>query len=241
MKTINKGSLLLFFIIILLYPILIFGQNSGSGEKGMRTIYLIRHGQYDHDNEKDEYTGRELVPLGIAQTKLLAERLKSMPVEFNSLISSKMMRARQTAIIINQYFPELEHIENGLINECTPPTWREDIMAATDPAEVTECVENLEKAFDELFIPSPDSEGRHDIFVCHGNVIRYFVTKVLNVDTKAWLKMSIANCSLTIIRIMPDGRMGLDTFSDYGHVPESMRTFTGGDDKRKELVVPTVK
>jgi len=64
---------------------------------------------------------------------------------------------------------------------------------------------------------------------------------VLKVDTMAWLQMSITNCSLTIIRIKPDGTMKLDTFSDYGHIPENMRTFTGGDNESKELVIPSSK
>jgi hypothetical protein len=32
--------------------------------------------------------------------------------------------------------------------------------------------------------------------------------------------------------------MKLDAFGDYGHIPENMRTFTGGDDEAKELVIP---
>ena len=114
-------------------------------------------------------------------------------------------------------------------------------MAGVDTTERDKCVENLEKAFKKYFIPSPDLDDRNDIIVCHGNVIRYFVTKVLKVDPMSWLQMSIANCSLTIIRIKPDGAMTLDTFSDYGHIPENMRTFTGGKNKTKELIVPSLK
>jgi hypothetical protein len=32
--------------------------------------------------------------------------------------------------------------------------------------------------------------------------------------------------------------MKLDAFSDYGHIPENLRTFTGGKNDEKELVVP---
>ena len=101
--------------------------------------------------------------------------------------------------------------------------------------------ENIEQAFNKYFVPSPDENYRHDLIVCHGNVMRYLVTKVLNVETMSWLQMSITNCSLTIIRIMPDGKMKLDTFSDYGHIPENMRTYTGGDNESKALVVPSSK
>ena len=53
--------------------------------------------------------------------------------------------------------------------------------------------------------------------------------------------MSITNCSLTIVRVKADGTMKLDTFSDYGHIPENMRTFTGGNNKSKELLIPVDK
>jgi len=216
-------------------------QNSDSNKNGTKTIYLIRHGDYNQTEEQDEFVGNELTPLGIAQARLLAARLKAMPVEFTSLTSSTMTRARQTAMILNEDFPELELKQDELICECTPPSWRKDVMAGVDTTEKEQCVKNIEQAFQEYFIPSPDEKDRNDIIVCHGNVIRYLVTKVLIVDTMAWLQMSISNCSLTIVRILPDGSMKLDAFSDYGHIPENMRTFTGGENDMKELVAPSIK
>jgi serine/threonine-protein phosphatase PGAM5 len=205
--------------------------------KGIRTLFLIRHGEYSPQDDKLPDSVNVLTPLGIAQARLVSERLKSMNINFSSLVSSTMTRARQTAEIINQDFPELNLEQSDLIKECTPPSWRKDVMAGVDTTEREECAQNLEKAFQKYFIPSPDDKDRNDIIVCHGNVIRYFVTKVLKVDTKAWLQMSISNCSLTIIRILPNGSMRLDAFSDYGHIPENMRTFTGGKNKPKELLV----
>jgi len=229
------------FLIILVLPFNLYPQNSSENQKGTRTIYLIRHGEYDQADTTDSDIGKKLTPLGIAQARLVSARLKGMPVVFNSLTSSTMTRARETAIVINQDFPKLKLQQLDLIRECTPSTWRKDIMEETDSLELIECKANLENAFQDIFVPSPDSNDRNDIIVCHGNVIRYFVTKVLNVDPMSWLQMSITNCSLTIIRVLPDGTMKLDTFSDYGHIPENMRTFTGGDNEIKELVVPVVK
>lgn len=238
MEKINIKPILIIFLLTISLFGKIYSQNNNSEKKGTRTIYLIRHGHYDEADERDEYTGKGLTPLGIAQARLVSARLEAMPVKFTSLISSTMTRARQTAMIINQEFPELKLKQDALISECTPPTWRKDIMAKTDSTEVSECVENIEKAFQEYFIPSPDENDKNDIIVCHGNVIRYFVTKILKVDTMSWLQMSITNCSLTIVRITPNGSIKLDTFSDYGHIPENMRTFTGGDNEIKELLIP---
>ena len=212
-------------------------QSSENTERGTRTIYLIRHGYYNESDVRDEFTGKGLTPLGIAQARLVSARLKGMPVNFTSLTSSTMTRARETALVINEDFHELQLTQSELICECTPPSWRKDVMAGVDTLHRKECVENLEKAFKEYFIPSPDIIDRNDIIVCHGNVIRYFVTKVLKVDTMAWLQMSIGNCSLTVIRIKPDGTMKLVSFSDVGHIPPNMQTETGGNNNLKELLI----
>jgi len=240
----NNRNFLFLSSLLVIYSLLIsftFSQTVSTNQTGTRTIYLIRHGDYNQTDEQDEFTGNELTSLGIAQARLLSERLKAMPVVFSSITSSTMTRARQTAMIINNEFPELTLKQDSLIAECTPPTWRKDVMAEADSLELVNCTENLERSFKKYFIPSPDENDRNDIIVCHGNVIRYFVTKVLNVDTMSWLQMSITNCSLTIIRIKPDGTMRLDAFSDYGHIPENMRTFTGGENELKELIIPSFK
>ena len=152
-----------------------------------------------------------------------------------------MTRAIQTAEVINNDFPELKIEQSDRIRECTPPLRKKDFMAGIDTTNPEECVQNLEQAFQKYFIPSPNGQDQNDIIVCHGNVIRYFVTKVLNVDTKAWVLMSISNCSLTIVRVFHDVTMKLDTFSDYGHIPENMRTFTGGKNGQKELLIDTIR
>lgn len=209
--------------------------------KGTRTIYLIRHGDYAPQDDSLPDSLNILTPLGIAQARLVSTRLKSMNIDFKSLISSTMTRAMQTSQVIINDFPEILFEQSDLIRECTPPTWREDVMAETKSSDMEECVDNLEQAFQKYFIPSPDDNDRNDIIVCHGNVIRYFVTKVLKVDTMSWLQMSISNCSLTIIRVLPNGNMKLDAFSDYGHIPENMRTFTGGKNKEKDLLIDEEK
>ena len=216
----------------------VFAQENNTKTKGVRTLYLIRHGQYDHDDDRSSDIGKALVPLGIAQSKLVANRLKSLPVKMSSLISSTMTRARQTAMIINQDFPELELQQTRLIRECTPPTWREDIMEGEDPEELKKCTDNLDAAFSKYFIPSPDEEDRYDIIVCHGNVIRYLVTKILKVETMSWLQMTTGNCGLTVVRIKPDGSMKLISFNDMGHIPPNLRTVIGFENKSKELVLP---
>jgi len=203
---------------------------------GVRTVYLIRHGDYDTADERDAEVGKALKPLGVAQARLLAARLRGMPVSFNSLTSSTMTRARQTALVISEEFPGLALESTPTISECTPTTWREDVMADENPDDVAACDARLDKAFTTLFAPTPEAD-RHDLVVCHGNVIRWFVTRALKVDPHAWLGMSIANCSLTVITVKPDGAMKVLSFSDTGHIPPNLETRTTPGTPRS-LAVP---
>ena len=203
---------------------------------GVRTIYLIRHGDYDHQDNRDPDVGKGLVPLGVAQARLVAHRLRSMPVEWTSLHTSTMTRARETAQVVAQELPQVELKTSRLLRECTPATSRQDIMAAETPADLEACKDQLEAAFAAYFTPSPAAD-RHDILVCHGNVIRYLVTRVLKVDSMSWLGMSIGNCSLTVVKILPDGSMKLLSFSDVGHIPPGLQTRTAPGAPR-DLSVP---
>jgi len=192
---------------------------------GVRTVYLIRHGEYDSDDQSDPTVGKALVPLGVAQARLVGARLRGMPVNFTSLHSSTMTRARQTAELIGQEFPKLEIQSSALISECTPPTRRKDVTEGETAEDLLACTRQLEEAFPVYFAPSPDAD-RNDIVVCHGNVIRSFVTMALEVDTEAWLGMSIANCSLTVITVEADGSMKVLSYSDSGHIPPNLTTRT---------------
>ena len=237
MKNLSFKSLLILILSTAGLYVNISAQNVNEEHRGIRSIYLIRHGEYAPQDDDIADTLNNLTPLGIAQARLVSNRLKSMKINFNSLISSTMSRALQTAMVINRDFPEFELQKEDLIRECTPPTWRKDVMSGVDTSHREECVKNLERAFQKYFIPSSDNKDRNDIIVCHGNVIRYFVTKVLKVDTMSWLQMSIGNCSLTIIRIKPDGSMKLVSFNDVGHIPPNMQTETGGNNDLKELLI----
>lgn len=223
---------LLIFLAIILVPRSVYGANDPHEKKpGVRILYLIRHGEYNQKDPRSPFVGKGLVPLGIAQARLVAARLRTYPVKFDSLYSSTMTRAVETAMVINQDFPYLKLKESPLLSECTPPSWR---LKHIDPEEAKECEERLDRAFKKFFIPS-DSGNKNDIIVCHGNVIRYFVTKVLGVDTRSWLNMSIFNCSLTVVKIYYTGRMKLFSYNDVGHIPPNMQTHPGG--KKKPLVL----
>jgi serine/threonine-protein phosphatase PGAM5 len=217
---------LLVFVPLALWFCVPAGAVLPDREEPVRTIILIRHGEYGHDPACDEDVGCGLVALGRQQARLAADRLKAMPVAFTSIQASAMTRARQTGEIIAARFPELELTIHRDIRECTPNTRRADIMAELKPGEAEECEANLALAWERIFVPAV-AANEYDIVVCHGNVIRWFVTRVLEVDPLAWLQMSIANCSFTVVQVRADGSKKLIAFADSGHIPYSMTTYPG--------------
>jgi len=201
-----------------------------------RTIWLVRHGQYDHDDPRDEAVGRGLVPIGVAQARLLGARLRATGIAFDAFDASPLTRARQTAEVLAGDLPGLSPRIVPEIAECTMATRRAEIVADEDPEEMKACAEKIDRFFAARFVPAPDRE-RHELVVCHGNVIRYLVTKALGVDTTAWLEMSVHNASLTVIRVEADGRFKVIAVGDSGHLPPSMLTGATGDPDR-DLEVP---
>ena len=196
-----------------------------------RTIYLVRHGAYVSDPMADPELGPGLTPLGIAQARLLAARMRGMNVRLDSMTSSTMTRARETAAVMHETLSDVPLNQSPQLSECTPP-WESQ---GETPDEQVACAKRLDTAFAERFTPAGGSE-RHDVVVAHGNVIRYLVTKALGVDTRAWTNMSIAHASLTVIRISANGSMVVLAVGDAGHIPPNMQGW--GNDSDPQLVVP---
>ncbi len=201
-----------------------------------RTIVLVRHGHYVPDPSVDEKLGPALSPLGVTQAKLLGARLASMSVDARYV--SPMQRARDTAAvsasdIASAHFASIEDLA-----ECTPPTRRADVMAEGDAESFGKCKAQLDRVFAAYFRPAAGGD-KTDLFVCHGNVIRYLVTRALGVDPDAWLEMSVGHASITRIRVEADGSFKVIAVGDVGHLPANMLTGASGDPERS-LAIPAL-
>jgi serine/threonine-protein phosphatase PGAM5 len=177
-----------------------------------------------------------LTPLGISQARLIAARLSGSGVSFDSMTSSTLLRARETAAVVHETLANVPLGQSPLISECTPPVFEvaEDAVAR----ERAECAKQLDQAFAEFFTVAKGA-GRSDILVAHGNVIRYLVVKALKVDPRAWLGMSVAHASLTVIQVQPDGSMKVLAVGDSGHIPSPLLSW--GDANDRQLVVPATR
>ena len=210
--------------LTVLAPAADHAQRSQSG-RGTRYVYLIRHGFYTPRNDVDDRLGNDLDSLGREQARRIGERLAALPVRIDTLVSSDFMRARQTADIIGKVLEKTPG-RDSLIRECSPGSDRPDLLKYRSDEDTRSCEDQLRAAWTRYMRPSPDADS-HDVLVCHGNVIRWFVTRALGADTRRWANMEIANASITIIQMRSDGSTRLVTFSDAGHLPASLQTWTG--------------
>jgi serine/threonine-protein phosphatase PGAM5 len=199
-----------------------------------RTIYLVRHGAYDLNEKGDEDVAHGLTPLGIAQARLVADRLHGLPVTFTTLTASTMKRAKETAQVVAQSLPQLTLDTTPLLRECLPRTWRTEVIKKVKPEALDAAEAQLNQAFDKFFVPANGAD-QHDILVCHGNVIRYFVTKALGVDTQAWLGFTVAHCSLTVIQVSSKRTFKVLAVGDVGHIPANMQSGTTSADLQLRL------
>ncbi|KAM7311261.1 serine/threonine-protein phosphatase Pgam5, mitochondrial isoform X1 [Ixodes scapularis] len=191
----------------------------------IRHLYLIRHGQYNLKGDSD----RDLIltELGRKQADVTGQRLKQLNVPFSRMVFSTMARATETARIIHGHFEHLplepcELIREGAPIPPEPPSgaWKPEAKVFfTDGARI-------EAGFRKYFYRASPSqaEDSHEIIVCHANVIRYWICRALQFPPEGWLRFSLTNCSISVVSILPSGRVLVRTVGDSGHLPKDMIT-----------------
>ena len=198
---------------------------AGESPQGTRYVCLIRHAIYDRVDSLDEKTANGLNSLGREQAVLIAARLAALPVKADRFVSSDLLRALETAEAIGKAIGRTAE-RDTLLEECTSPSSRPGLDQQNDPADLAACQGAMEAAWAKYFVPSPSSDA-HDILVCHGNVIRWFVNRALGNDVRHWTSLDIGNASLTVIAVRADGTARLVMFSDVGHLPVAKQTWAG--------------
>ncbi len=169
---------------------------------------------------------------------------------------SNMTRAKETADIIAKYLPgHVSRADpDPNLNEGVPcPTVPGRRISASAIKKTDEGHERIEKAFQSYFyraefprgeegkstskvekdaddqdvaIFQPNVQHEFEIIVCHANVLRYFLTRALQIPPEAWLRLCTFNCSLTYITIRPTGTCSCRMLGDIGHLGYDNATFS---------------
>ncbi|XP_071447905.1 serine/threonine-protein phosphatase PGAM5, mitochondrial isoform X3 [Hetaerina americana] len=191
----------------------------------VRNLFLIRHGQYNLCGGNDQE--KCLTELGRKQADLTGQRLKDLNFPFTKLVRSTMFRALETAEIIQKHLPDVPCESSAFIQEGAPippepPVghWR------PEKHQFYEDGARIEAAFRKYFHRAPVSQEKDsfEIYVCHANVIRYFVCRALQFPPEGWLRLSLNNASITWISIRPKGNVVLHMLGDSGHLPPELVT-----------------
>nr|CAB3264804.1 serine/threonine-protein phosphatase PGAM5, mitochondrial-like [Phallusia mammillata] len=203
-------------------------KRSNMKPRGTRNIILIRHGQYNYGKTDQEKT---LTELGKKQAVYTGIRLAELGLDkkLNVVFESTMTRAHETSeLIYRQLNADIPIQKTDLLREGCP--------TFPDPpfkgGEVSlERVERDSSRMDESFEyfmhrADADQDGdSYELFVCHGNLIRYFLCKLLQLPTSAMHRWRLRHCSITWVTIRPSGNVSLRLFGDTGHLPSDKLTF----------------
>lgn len=200
-----------------------------------RKLYLIRHGQYELDKQDDKE--RILTELGRQQAECTGKYLAKLGVKYSDLVISTMTRANETGEIILEQLKgsesdvlteNFEIEKSDMLREGHPihyvpsgTKFKPDSWEFSDGARI-------EAAFRKYFHRahySQESDSK-EIIVCHANVIRYFVCRAIQNAPEGWLRMSLANGSVTEVVLEPNGSVFISGIGEKGHMPVNMITFT---------------
>jgi serine/threonine-protein phosphatase PGAM5 len=188
-----------------------------------RVLYLVRHGQFDTDAESPDGLGGGLTALGRKQARLTAKRLSELPVSV--IYHSDLRRAAETAALLHEALPRAQRRATPWLRECIPavPQAFKQKFSRLPAAQLARDQRQAERAFRQFFRFSR-SGARHELLVCHGNLIRYFVCRVLRVPPAAWGYMDLRQCSVTEV-VLQRGWSRVTMFGDVGHLPKALWTY----------------
>jgi probable phosphoglycerate mutase len=183
----------------------------------IRTLYLVRHGEYDWDHNPGPHKG--LTRLGLRQAQLTARRLRAVPA--TAVYCSDLARAVETAARIAGEFDGIEYRRLRVLRECWLPGGQRLLARRVIQAEA-----RRRDAVFRRFVRPARGQDRHEIIVSHGNLIRYIVARVMTgSDEPHWNRMATLNCAISQVLITATGRATLVSYNDTGHLPPHLVTF----------------
>jgi len=203
-----------------------------------RDIYLVRHGQYMTREREEE--NRVLTELGREQARLTGKWMREMGINPDEFAQSTIIRARQTAELILAEISDLVDstaVQNptdllceGLPYVVEPPTQWSRSFGESYARYLFDDGNRIEAAFRKYIhrgftfqsFFSADvrqSSPKVAVIVCHGNVIRYFVMRAMQVDPSAWLRITLHHGSVTKMRVFGNGDIRIYTVGESSFMP----------------------
>lgn len=197
-------------------------------------IYLIRHGRQSNTLCNVD------VPLseaGIKQARLVGRRLAGYDID--ALYSSELIRAVETANIINEYlevphikqrdlkeidFGDLEGLTDDEIKENFQEFLKDRIKCQADiPYPNGECGEDVYNRSLPIIKDILKTDNKNIAIVTHGTLIRSLLVGILGVDfsKKLLIGRVLENCGITHIEYDDaNHRFTIERINDYSHLEQ---------------------
>ena len=173
---------------------------------GLRTVVLLRHGEYRLDDGPDP----GLTLLGQRQARYSEAALRRE--RFDRVVSSPLVRARETcAEVVGPW--KVKPVVVGILAEGVP-------TKVTSLGVTAKSAAADRARFDEVFATffTPARGDTSELLVCHGNLIRYLVAKALGVSARTWTKLVSNHCGITKIFVR-DTRLRVVSYNETSHLP----------------------
>jgi serine/threonine-protein phosphatase PGAM5 len=188
-----------------------------------RTLYLIRHGQYEQADPSDKLEGA-LNDIGREQARLTAERMAAYPIAV--IHHSTLRRASETAQILGAALPAAPLRPARVLWECIPciPPHFAHYFEQYPARLIAQHGAQAGRAFERYFKP-PGRRDRHEIIICHGNIISYLVCRAMGAPVERWMNIDTRHCGISEVEISSKGWTRINGYGDVGHLPRELRTF----------------
>jgi broad specificity phosphatase PhoE len=200
-----------------------------------KELYIIRHGQTDH-NLKGIVQGKgvnlPLNELGQRQAQAFFEAYKHVP--FDAMYTSTLLRAQQTIYPFRdlgnsfEIFSELDEIswgemegthtvmENSDMFKTLIESWRAgDIDAKPAGGESPRELQDRQKRFIDHLLHTPD---RNILISMHGRAIRSMLCTLTDTPLSKMEDFPHVNLTLYKVNLMSDGKFEVEKFNDQEHL-----------------------
>ena len=174
-----------------------------------RILYLVRHGQLDMRAFAQDEMRAGLTDVGRKQAEMTAEYLHFLDVD--GIYSSTLGRALETAVIISKRFPNTVVRRSDLLRE----------LPNLGHPNFAEGKRRGERAFARFVRPTRQKQ-RIDIVISHGNVIRYFACRALQLPAESWSVLGSSHCGITQMRV-GEGMVQIVGYNQVTHLPSRLR------------------
>lgn len=179
----------------------------------MNQLYFCRHGKTSWNQER-RIQGRTDIPLnseGIAQSKDLAHYFTASHIQANAVITSPLLRAKETASLIAQALSielicdeDLIEVDTGKFTGKTMDELQSDASwqaYLNDPSSVPygECGEDSASVMARMTRAIARYDGNF-IFVSHANPIRHAISSMLQIPGENLYHLSVYNASVSLVK-----------------------------------------